>query len=238
MLSRLLSPEGIVGLLLVFYKPLWWGLSAVGNVSIVVENADRLENALASGWGTVALMLLGFFLLYRALRTPSTPEVVAVSQSESAETALPPQGHPIELGDTARLFLTEGSRFVPDDGSQRRAIFLPALLEHWAGPLSSAVEAGRTFVAHRTEFDDCDIFGPGVFVLAEGSVEDTFHKCDWEEEWKAFWPATKPGQYVGVVALEKCIFRRCNFIGVAFVVKPDDYKRLYRRFTGDDPNGR
>jgi hypothetical protein len=142
--------------------------------------------------------------------------------------------HPIELGDTARLFLTDGSRFVPDDDAERRTIFLPALLEHWAGPLSSAVEAGRTFVARRTEFDNCDIYGPGVFVLAEGSVENTFHKCDWEEEWRAFWPATKPERYVGVVALENCIFRRCSFKGVAFVVKPDEYRRLYRRLTGDD----
>ena len=90
---------------------------------------------------------------------------------------------PIELGDTARLFLTDGARFEPNDESFRRTIFLPALLEHWARPLSSAVEAGKTFVATETEFYKCDIHGPGVLVLAEGSFEDTFHKCDWEEEW-------------------------------------------------------
>lgn len=87
-------------------------------------------------------------------------------------------------------------------------------------------------------FENCDIYGPVVFVLAEGSVEDTFHKCDWEEEWRAFWPATKRGRYVGVIGLENCTFRRCNFRGAAFVVKPDEYRRLYRRFTGDEPNGR
>jgi hypothetical protein len=141
---------------------------------------------------------------------------------------------PIELGDTARLFLTDGARFVPDDDAERRTIFLPALLEHWAGPLSSAVESGKTFVATETEFDKCDIYGPGVLVLADGSFEDTFHKCDWEEEWQAFWPATKPGRYVGAIALRNCKFKWCTFKGVSFVVKPDEYRRLYRRFTGDD----
>lgn len=141
---------------------------------------------------------------------------------------------PVELGDTARLFLTDGGRFEPNDESIRRTIFLPALLEHWAGPLSSAVEAGKTFVATETQFYKCDIHGPGVLVLAEGSLEDTFHKCDWEEEWQAFWPATKPGRYVGAIALRNCKFKWCTFRGVSFVVRPDEYRRLYRRFTGDD----
>lgn len=156
------------------------------------------------------------------------------SADTDSQSAL--QEDTIDLGDTARLFLTDGARFVPDDDSERSTIFLPALLDHWAGPLSSAVEAGRTFVARKTEFEDCDIYGPGVLVLAEGTFRDTFHKCDWEEEWEAFWPATKRGRYVGIIALENCTFRRCNFKGVAFVVKSDEYRHLYRRFTGEDLN--
>jgi hypothetical protein len=135
------------------------------------------------------------------------------------------------LGDTAPLFLFEGSKFVPEDDAERRPMFFPALLKQWAGALWPAVEAGRTFVARKTVFENCDIYGPVVFVLAEGSVEDTFHKCEWEEEWKAFWPATKHGRYVGVIALKNCTFRRCTFTGVAVVIKPDEY----RRFTGADP---
>jgi hypothetical protein len=156
----------------------------------------------------------------------------AAFSRESAAPHLASQGATIELGDTAPLFLMDGTRFVPEDDSERRALFLPALIQPWAGALQPAVEDGRTFVARGTEFDDCDVYGPGVFVLAEGSVEDTFHKCDWEEEWHAFWPATKRGRYVGAIALANCRFRRCNFKGVAFVVRLDEYKRLYRRFTG------
>jgi hypothetical protein len=141
------------------------------------------------------------------------------------------------LGDTAPLFLMDGTRFVPEDDSERRPLFLPALIQQWAGALQPAVQDGRTFVARKTEFDDCDIYGPGGFVVAEGSVEETFHKCDWEEEWQAFWPATKRGRYVGAIALKNCRFRRCNFKGVAFVVEPNEYERLYRRFTGGDAHG-
>jgi hypothetical protein len=163
--------------------------------------------------------------------SPATQPIPTDTDFPQAEEVI------IDLGDTTRLFLMDGARFVPGDNSERRTIFLPALIDKWAGPVSSAVESGRTFVAHGAEFDNCDIYGPAVFVLKEGSVEDTFHKCEWEEEWKAFWPATKRGRYVGVIGLKNCTFRRCKFTGVAFVVKPDEYRRLYRRFTGDDFNG-
>jgi hypothetical protein len=48
---------------------------------------------------------------------------------------------------------------------------------------------------------------------------------------------TKRGRYVGAIALKNCRFRRCNFKGVAFVVEPNEYERLYRRFTGGDAHG-
>jgi hypothetical protein len=131
----------------------------------------------------------------------------------------------------------EGSIHRPDDGEERRSIFFSDLMMNWAWPLKSAVKAGRTFVAEGTQFENCDFYGPGVFVLAEGTFDETFHKCEFEENWKAFWPATKPDRYVGAVALKNCKFRRCNFTGVAVVVKPDEYRRIYRRFRGDHPNG-
>ena len=84
MLSRLLSPTGILALLLVFYKPLWWGLSAAGNVTVVVDNAERLGNVLASSWGWVVMMLLGFFLLYRALRTTPAPDAQPELEAEAS----------------------------------------------------------------------------------------------------------------------------------------------------------
>ncbi len=182
------------------------------------------------GLGIWVLLLNGLVTRGRWLQPSTSSEASAEATARTA-----PQESTIDLGDTARLFLMKGARFLPEDNSERRTIFLPALIDGWVGPFSSAVEAGRTFVAHETLFENCDIYGPAVFVLAEGSIEDTFHKCEWEEEWKAFWPATKPGRYVGAIALKNCTFRRCNFASVAFVVKPDEYKRVYRRFTGADP---
>jgi hypothetical protein len=240
-----------VGVILFVYGAVHGFLDFIRDVAFTTKHAGSVMDVLTAAWnflttggGNLLATVAGAGLILWALRARprQAADVAALAvQTDTAEDAAQlktesdeaKQGS-IELGDTSRLFLTDGSRFVPDDDSERRTIFLPALLEHWAGPLSSAVEAGKTFVATGTEFDNCDIYGPGVFVLAEGSVEDTFHKCDWEEEWRAFWPATKPAHYVGVIALKNCKFGQCSFKGVSFVVKPDEYRRLYRRFTGDD----
>ena len=217
-----------------------FGSSVPGIVSgLLIWLAANLQLGLVAGLVVWLAVLMS--LLYKAARDADKPTGARLESEDVPSQPTPADTDPrqsqevaIDLGDTTNLFLMDGSRFVPEDDSERRTIFLPALLKHWAEPRSLAVEAGRTFVARWAEFDNCDIYGPGVFVLVEGSVEGTFHKCDWEEEWQAFWPATKRGRYVGAIALENCIFRRCNFTGVAFVVKPDEYRRIYRRFTGDE----
>jgi hypothetical protein len=226
----------------------WADISTIASPVVTVLAGLFTHLVYSNAWiGVIAglilwnLLLSGFVAL-RRLHSSTSSETPVEAESGSAAPQPSPaaadsrqaQEVEIELGDTARLFLMKGARCIPEGNSERRTVFFPALLEHWVGPFSSAVEAGRTFVAHEIVFENCDIYGPVVFVLAEGSVEDTFHKCDWEEEWRAFWPATKRGRYVGVIALKNCTFRRCNFAGVAVVVKPDEYKRVYRRFTGED----
>jgi hypothetical protein len=140
----------------------------------------------------------------------------------------------IELGETTPLFLLPG-KIVPMDDAERRPVFLPQYVTQAGEDVRSKwIKEGRTLTIRGMEFEDCDIYGPVVLVLAEGSFSDTFQKCEWEEEWgEAFWPHSKRGRYVGAIGVQDSTFRRCKFTGVAVVVEPEEYGRLYRRFTGD-----
>ncbi len=132
----------------------------------------------------------------------------------------------IDIGKGA--YLMPSLRYASPNDSERIPIHLAGLIQGREETFGNerALRDGRTLVIKESTFEDCDIYGPAVLVLAKGSVEETFVNCEWGEGRQAFWAFSKRGRYVGVIAVENCTFKRCNFFGIGVVVKPEEYRRL------------
>ncbi len=125
------------------------------------------------------------------------------------------QEYDVDPGEAAPL--TPRSNFRPPEGSERARISLPEM----AHKKMLAIEKGKILVLKNSTFEDCDIHGPAILTLAEGSFEETFVNCEWGEGQEAFWPALKrPVRYIGVIDIQSCIFRRCRFKGIGVVIVP------------------
>jgi hypothetical protein len=75
--------------------------------------------------------------------------------------------------------------------------------------------AGGNVIAGRT-FEDCWIYGPAVVVASGVGIlhKNVFDAQSFEE---VFWEVPTDHPIRGVINLRDCTFRRCVFVGVAFV---------------------
>jgi hypothetical protein len=92
--------------------------------------------------------------------------------------------------------------------------------------------ARRSTVVSDKVFEDCQIFGPAVVAAFNSG---TFVDCTWaegENPKSVLWEATPDREkFVGVIGLEDCLFRRCHFVRVGLLVKPEEYRTLIEDST-------
>ncbi len=186
---------------------------------------------MATGWGTATLIAAGFALLaYVDYRRRSEDTKQASIPRAEPEPERPRQEEQVSsvVGETP----------VPPETSY------PSLLDHeladpyFKGRMVRISELARkarddykgsiTTISGRT-FDDCVIFGPAVLLPmnTEGFNSQNFvGECFWLEMDNAFWTAGPEDHrdYVGVIGLEDCIFRSCEFIQVGVLVDPERYE--------------
>lgn len=82
--------------------------------------------------------------------------------------------------------------------------------------------ARRRTIAKGKTFEDCDIYGPAVVAVMEGTDFDDCHFAEAGDMSSLVWePSVNRSDHIGVVGLAGCIFRRCNFVRVGLLTKID-----------------
>lgn len=85
-----------------FWKLLWNGIDALGNVRMITDNARAVLSFLASWWGALGLMGLGFVLLWREVQKQL--ESIKNAVPSTGLDLVPPVGDELQPEDLVSLF--------------------------------------------------------------------------------------------------------------------------------------
>jgi hypothetical protein len=95
--------------------------------------------------------------------------------------------------------------------------------------------AREDIVIRDRTFEDCYIYGPAILVPHGMGM---FHECGFEGDTSSlFITIAEERSVIGVIALENCIFRRCHFRKIGFIVTPDIHERWVTDLAGHSRPG-
>ena len=82
-------------------------------------------------------------------------------------------------------------------------------------------------------FEDCTIYGPTIIATLGGT---NIHKPTWVTEKAAdvLYVADGDRKWEGVIGLQDCALRRCTFVRVGLLVKPEEFERIKGEMEGQD----
>ncbi|PLS84678.1 MAG: hypothetical protein CYG60_16645, partial [Actinobacteria bacterium] len=84
-------------------------------------------------------------------------------------------------------------------------------------------------------FEDCTIYGPAVIATLAGTL---IHEPTWTAEnvdyvlWDAH--GGEDRRWEGLIGLQDCAFRRCTFVRIGILVKPEEAERIRAQVEDQD----
>lgn len=81
-------------------------------------------------------------------------------------------------------------------------------------------------------FEDCTIYGPAILASLPGTI---IHEPTWmgEKVDDILYVADGDRRWEGVIGLQDCTLRRCTFVRIGLLVKPEEYRRLVEATTNE-----
>lgn len=157
MLSVLKSRLAFVAYFLIAVKPVWSLVSFFGNVDFLIGYLAPIGNFLATGWGTLVLIVSGFSLLFYVVYKQQTESQTAgkglpeSQPSGEAQKQLEERLREVEQERDELRAENEGIIAEAESGSQ--PAYLPDTLEEWLKTTPLTTIPNQTYRNDRIELD-------------------------------------------------------------------------------------